>query len=688
MSAKQLSLELKRNIGIIAHIDAGKTTVTERMLYYTGKSYKMGEVDEGTAVMDWMEEEQERGITITAAATTCYWRGHEINIIDTPGHVDFSAEVERSLRVLDGAIGVFSGVEGVQAQSETVWRQADRYRVPRVAFVNKMDRVGSDFDRVVEEIEEELHANPVVLNLPLGKEAELSGVIDLLDMKALVFDKETLGARVEEAPVPEDLMGLAQRCREQTIERVAEEVDWLMEKYLESHQVEARDLRAAIREATLQAKVTPVFCGAALRNTGIQPLIDAVCFYLPSPVDVPAVRGIHPKTQVEQPRRASPTEPLSALAFKVAADRFGELVFVRIYSGKLRPRGRVYNPGKRKRELITRVWRMHANNREPLECAYAGDIVAIVGLKYTVTGDTLSDQAQPLLLEPMRFSDTVITMAIEPKSAVEKDKLVAALARVAKEDPTFAWRVDEESGQVVISGMGELHLEVIKHRILREHRVAANVGRPRVAYRETIARAARGEGKFARQIGERGHYGHVVVEVEPAAGSAGVVFEARVSPDRIPPEFVQVVERGVVDQAKGGVVSGYPLIGIRVRLVDGSHDPTDSSELAFQAAASLALRQAAENAGVVVLGPVMRLSIMCPTEYLGDVINDLNARRAQVTRLDVKGKLREIRARVPLAEMFGYATSLRSLSQGRATYTMEPGNYAPVPQEVRERILS
>ncbi len=688
MTTQQVNLHKKRNIGIIAHIDAGKTTVTERILYYTGKSYKMGAVDEGTAVMDWMEEEQQRGITITAAATTCYWQGHEINIMDTPGHVDFSAEVERSLRVLDGAIGVFSAVEGVQAQSETVWRQANRYHIPRIAFVNKMDRIGADFERVVEEIDSELQAHPVVIILPLGKEADLEGVIDVLTGEALIFDQESLGSSYERRTLSPELAMQTQIYREQLVERVAEQVDGLMEKYLESHEISTADLKRALREATLKARLTPVLCGAALRNIGLQPVLDAICTYLPGPLEVPPVTGIHPKTGAEQVRQASAEEPLAALAFKLAGEAHGELVFLRIYSGRLRLSGRVYNPAKGKRELITRIWRMHANKREPLEEAGPGDIVAVAGLKHTVTGDTLTDQSHPLLLESIHFPETVITMAIEPKSAAERDKLAQALSKVAKEDPTFEWRVDEETGQVVISGMGELHLEVIKRRILRDFRVAANVGRPRVSYRETITRPARGEGKFIRQAGGRAHYGHVVIEVEPGGEQeSAVTFASKIKQGHIPGEFVDVIEGAILSEAKAGVITGYPLIQATFTLVDGSYDPLDSSEIAFAAAASLALRDAVTGAGIILLEPVMHLSVICPTAYLGDVLNDLNARRAEITRLEMKGKLREVRARAPLAELFGYATALRSLTQGRASYTMEPGSYAPVPREVSEKLL-
>jgi len=677
-----------RNIGIIAHIDAGKTTVTERILYYTGKEHKMGEVDEGTAVMDWMEEEQERGITITSAATTCEWKGCQINIIDTPGHVDFTAEVERSLRVLDGAVGVFSAVEGVEAQSETVWRQADRYNVPRIAFVNKMDRIGADFFAVVDEMRERLAANAVPIEVPIGKEQDFAGVVDLINMQAVYFLGED-GATVERKEIPQELLDTALEYREKLIESLSDIEDSIMNKYLEGEEVAAEEIVAALRKGVISNRITPVLCGAALRNKGIQPLLDAVCDMLPSPKDIPPIIGRDPEDrEKELPRKTDPNEPLAALAFKIASDRHGDLVFVRVYSGVLVAGQRVYNASKDKKEAITRLYRMHANNREQIDYAGPGEIAAVIGPRYTVTGDTLCDARHPVLLEAMHFPQTVISMAIEPKTQADRDKLALALEKLAKEDPTFEKKVDPETGQMIISGMGELHLEVLKHRMLREFKVDANVGKPRVSYKETILHESIGEGKFVRQTGGRGQYGHVVLRVEPYRGDDFIAFECEVGGDVIPKHFIPAIEMGVRSAASTGVVTGYPLINIKVVVIGGSYHEVDSSDVAFSAAGSIALRDAVEKAGVELLEPIMDVEVAVPEQYLGEIINDLNSRRATITRMEQRGGLKIVRALVPLAEMFGYSTSLRSLSQGRATYTMEPREYRPVPQHIFEKVVA
>ena len=668
-----------RNIGIAAHIDAGKTTVTERILYYTGKAHRMGEVHQGTAKMDYLPEEQRRGITITSAATTCFWAGHTINIIDTPGHVDFTVEVERCMRVLDGAVCVLCGVGGVEAQTETVWHQAERYHVPRVCFVNKLDRVGSDFYGVVDQIEKDLGAFPVAVQMPLGSEERLRGVIDLIRMEAIVFDEESLGERFEVVEVPAEVRDEAEMRREEMIERLAGVVDSLMGKYVEEADITEQDIVRALREGALRSQVVPVLCGSALRNKGIQPLLDAVCAYLPAPVDLPPVCGIDPKTERPVERKPDPDEPLAALAFKIAADRHGDLTFARIYSGQIKQGQRLYNATRGKVELASQMFRMHADDRESLKQARAGEIVAIVGFKATVTGDTLCDKKAPMLLEGMRFPQTVISMAIEPKTQADKEKLAQTLARLAKEDPTFETRVDAETGQQIISGMGELHLEVIKHRMLEEYKVDANVGSPRVAYKQTIRAAARGEEKFVQQTGGRGLYGHVIVEVEPHKGEQAVTFESQITGGEVPKQFIPVIERSIRDTAENGSISGYPLIDLAVRLVGGSHHPVDSCDPAFSRAASVALSRAVEDAGLVTLEPIMRVEVVVLEDYLGDVLNDLHRRRCTVAGMGVRGGLRVVRAEAPLSEMFGYATALRSLTQGRGIYSMEPLEYRPVP---------
>jgi elongation factor G len=676
------ALEKLRNIGIAAHIDAGKTTLSERVLFYTGRAYKMGEVDEGTATLDWMEEEQKRGITITAAATSCSWKDYQINLIDTPGHVDFTAEVERSLRVLDGAVCVFCGVGGVEAQSETVWRQADRYRVPRLCFVNKLDRVGSDFFKVVEEIKEKLGAKPVPIQIPLGREQDFKGSIDLVRMKAWQYEGEELGTKYKEIDIPEQDMPLARKMHEGLVEKVAEEVEWFMEMYLREEPIEEADIKKAIRQATISARIVPVLCGSALKNKGVQMLLDAVCDYLPSPLDVPPVEGTHPEKEEVLLRKASPEEPLAALAFKIMADKHGDLTYLRIYSGTLRSGQRVFNSRKKKVELISRLYKMHANAREQVEEATAGDIVAAIGLKDTVTGDTLCERQQAVLLEPVHFPETVISMAIEPKTQAEKEKLIYALNKLKKEDPTFNVRMNEETGQLVISGMGELHLEVLKNRMLREYNVDANVGAPKVAYKETLAKAVLIEEKFIQQTGGRGQYGHVVILFEPCKEAHPVLFEDEIVGGAIPRQYIKSVSSAVEETAQGGVLGGYPLINVKATLKDGSHHPVDSSDLAFYTAAARSLSRAVQEAGSVLLEPIMKVEVSVPEANLGDVLGDLNSRRADIQELDMRSGIRVIRGFVPLAEMFGYATVLRSLTSGRGGYIMEPHEYRAVPKEL------
>jgi len=677
-----------RNIGIMAHIDAGKTTVTERVLYYSGLTHKMGEVDEGTAVTDWMPEEQRRGITITAAAITFPWRDHRLNLIDTPGHVDFTAEVERSCRVLDGAVVVLCGVGGVEAQTETVWRQADKYGVSRIAFVNKLDRIGSDFSAVVQALRERLGTNPLVLQVPIGRERDFRGVVDLLDMKALLFDEAQLGANPTVDEVPPSLRAECKRRREELIETVAEMSDPIMEQYLDGREIPAADLRAAIRSITIQAAGVPVLCGSALRYKGIQPLLNAICDYLPSPADMPPVEGRHPKTRKPIKRKPQAKEPFTALAFKTSTDRYDALTYIRVYSGTFRMGARTYNPREDKHEIPSRIYRMYANRRdESLTEIGPGDIVAVLGLSRTVTGDTLCDARHPAVLERMAFPATVISMAIEPRTQADKGKLLDALKRLAREDPTFETGTDPDTGQLVISGMGELHLEVLKHRIREEFNVDANVGPPRVSYRETIAEPIEQDADFIQQSGGRGHFARVRIRVEPRPGSGEIEFESRLRHGELTREYTEAVQEGVLETARGGAVIGYPMIGFSVALLSAQEHPVDSSPLAFEAAASIALRRAAEAAGVVLLEPVMALEVAIPSAHLGDVINDLQSRRADIREIGDRGNLKIIQARCPLAEMFGYATVVRSLTQGRGTHTMEPCMYSPAPQKVRERLL-
>ena len=680
-------LERVRNIGIIAHIDAGKTTVSERVLFYTGRTHKIGETHEGTAVMDWMDQERERGITITSAATTCEWAGHSINIIDTPGHVDFTVEVERSLRVLDGGVVVFDGVAGVEPQSETVWRQADRYRVPRISLINKMDRTGADFERAVEMIRDRLGAIPVPLQLPIGSESDFVGLIDLVEMRALYFEGKR-GIDVITTDIPAGHADAAEAARAAMVERVAENDDQLMVSFLEGHEIDETELRKAIRRATISNAITPVFAAAALRDKGIQPLLDAVVTYLPSPLDVPPVTAHEvdePERVVERP--ASDDAPLTALAFKVVTDPFvGRLVFIRIYSGVMKTGDQVLNTARGHRERLGRIMKMHSNSREDVSEVYAGDIAAGIGLKETFTGDTLSAIDQPVVLESINFPDPVIAVAIEPRTRDDQDRMGDALRRLSEEDPTFRVSFDEETGQTLISGMGELHLEVIVDRMRREFQVEANVGRPQVAYRETITRRASAEGSLVRQTGGRGQYGVCELEVAPREPGEGFLFEDRTVGGSIPKEFIPAVRRGVVQALTSGVRAGYPVVDIAVALVGGSYHAVDSSEIAFQTAGSIALRSALERARAVLLEPIMKLEVVASEQYFGEVIGDIGSRRGGVVGTDARSNTRVIQATVPLVETFGYATVLRSLTQGRATYSMEFDHYEPVPGSVAEEI--
>ncbi len=686
--SRAVPLERTRNIGIIAHIDAGKTTTTERILYYTGKTYKIGEVHEGTAVMDWMDQERERGITITAAATTCFWNEHQINIIDTPGHVDFTVEVERSLRVLDGGVVVFDAVAGVEPQSETVWRQADRYHVPRICFVNKMDRTGADFWRTVQMIGERLGAKPAFVQLPLGAEESYRGIIDLLAMQAMLFDDDA-AVPPQRIPIPESVLGEVQRRREELVEMIVETSDELTLLYLEGQEITETQLRKALRQATLSYTLVPVLCGSALRNKGIQPMLDAVIDYLPSPLDVPPVSGVNPMTGAEEVRPPSETEPFSALAFKIVSDPFvGRLAYVRVYSGKLRAGEHTYNATKGQKERVGRLLQMHANHREEIGEVSAGDIAAAVGLKNSFTGDTLCDEAHPILLEAIKFPEPVISIAIEPRTKADQDKMALALARLGEEDPTFQVRTDPETGQTIIAGMGELHLEVIVDRMTREHRVDANVGRPQVSYRETISRPARAEGRYVRQTGGRGQYGDVWLEIEPLPAGHGFEFVNKIAGGAIPKEYIPAIEGGVREAMESGVLAGYPMVDVRAILVDGSFHEVDSSEMAFKIAGSLAVKNAVMKAAPMLLEPIMKVEVVMPEEFLGDVMGDVNARRGHILGVDARAGSQLLRAEVPLKEMFGYATDLRSMTRGRATYSMEFTNYAPVPSTVGEEVIS
>ncbi len=672
----------------MAHIDAGKTTTTERILYYTGVSYKMGEVHEGSAVMDWMEQEQERGITITSAATTCYWQDHRINIIDTPGHVDFTMEVERALRVLDGAIAVFDAVAGVEPQSETVWRQADRYGIPRLAFINKMDRVGADPERCLRMMEERLGAKPVFIQWPIGREEKFSGLIDLIREEAVLFDEASLGRQLVREPVPEALRPSALEQRQRLIETLAEHDDNLMEKYVEGQPVTLEEIQGALRRATLSQAVVPVLCGSAFKNKGIQPLLDAIVDYLPSPTDVPPITGLNPKGEVE-PRPADEKGPFTALAFKIMSDPYvGHLTFLRVYSGRVTSGGTVVNVNKGKKEKIGRLLKMHANQREDIKEIQAGDIVAVVGLKNTTTGDSLCSPEAPLLLESLQVPFPVISIAVEPRTKADMDKLGLSLQRIVAEDPSFLVHTDEETGQTLLSGMGELHLEIIVDRLTREFKVDANIGQPQVAYKETITQVVKQEGKYIRQSGGRGQYGHVVLEISPREAGGGFLFENKIFGGVVPKEYIPAIEKGVREAMAGGVLAGYPLIDLGVRLLDGSYHEVDSSERAFHFAASIALKEAVGKARPVLLEPVMGLEIVTPEEFVGDVMGDITGRRGKILGLEARGQARIIEAQAPMAEMFGYSTSIRSSTQGRATFTLQFSHYEKVPQSILEALLA
>ncbi|MBI5525416.1 MAG: elongation factor G [Deltaproteobacteria bacterium] len=673
----------------MAHIDAGKTTTTERILYYTGVSHRMGEVDDGTAQMDWMVQEQERGITITSAATTCFWRDHQINIIDTPGHVDFTIEVERSLRVLDGAIAVFCGVGGVEPQSETVWRQADRYHVPRVAFVNKMDRVGADFDRAVGMMYSRLNGNPAPIQFPFVEDDELKGIVDLLAMRLMVYDEDTLGQRSEARPIPDAALDEARVRRDRLIDIVAEYDEEMLGNYVDNRsRIDEPQIRRALRRATIDLKAVPVLCGAAFRNKGVQPLIDAVVDFLPSPLDVPPIAGTEQGGK-QAGRKADDREPLSALAFKIMSDPFvGQLTYVRVYSGTLRAGETVYNATKKVRERIGRLLRMHANKREEIRDLGAGDIGAVAGFRATTTGDTLSDEKHAIVFESMQFPVPVVSIAIEPKTKADQDKLAVTLQKLAIEDPSFRVKVDDETGQTIISGMGELHLEIIVDRLMREFRVNANVGRPMVAYKETVARPASAEGRYIRQTGGRGQYGHVILRVEPAGQGKGCSFDQGIAAGKIPKEFVPAVRAGVREAMENGVLAGYPVVDVRAVLVDGSSHEVDSTEIAFKIAASMAFKDACEAADPVLMEPIMQTELVTPDEFAGAVIKDFNGRRGKIERTESRAAVQVIGGAMPLAESFGYATAIRSLSQGRATYTMQFSHYAPLPRNLSDQLVT
>ncbi len=687
--ARQTPLERTRNIGIMAHIDAGKTTTTERILYYTGVSHRMGEVHDGAATMDWMEQERERGITITAAATTCFWKDHRINIIDTPGHVDFTIEVERSLRVLDGAVAVFDSVQGVEPQSETVWRQADKYCVPRIAFMNKMDRIGADFYTSVKTMVDRLGATPVPIQLPVGREAEFRGSVDLVTMKAYLYDDETLGAKYVIEEIPASMTDIAKEYREKMLDAVAEFDEQAMEKYLNGQSLSVEEVKRAIRAGAISLKITPVLCGSAFKNKGVQQLLDGVVEYLPSPLDIPPVVGIDPSSEKEVQRSASDSEPFAALAFKIMTDPFaGQLTFFRVYSGTLKTGTAVLNITKGTKERIGRLLKMHANKREEIDTVYAGDIAAAVGLKGATTGDTLSDEKHQVLLEVMKFPEPVIDMAIEPKTKPDQEKMALGLQKLAQEDPSFRVRTDEETAQTIIAGMGELHLEIIVDRLFREFKVEANVGKPEVAYRETIRRSAEAEGKYIKQTGGRGQYGHAVITVEPLEAGKGFEFVNDVVGGAIPREYIPAIEKGIKERMETGVLAGYPVRDVRVTLTDGSYHDVDSNEMAFKIAGSMAFQDACKRADPVLLEPIMKVEVLVPQEFMGDVIGNLNGRRGKIHGMKVRAGSQAIDAAVPLSTMFGYSTDLRSRTQGRATYSMEFDRYEQVPRQIAEEIIA
>ena len=684
---RKVSLEKTRNIGIMAHIDAGKTTTTERILYYTGVNYKIGETHEGTATMDWMEQEQERGITITSAATTCFWRDHRINIIDTPGHVDFTVEVERSLRVLDGSVTVLCAKGGVEPQSETVWRQADHYHVPRMIYVNKMDIMGADFFNVLRMVEERLKCNAVPIQLPIGKEADFRGIVDLVEMNADVYYDE-MGKDMRVEPIPADMMDMAKEYHEKLLDAVSMFDDEIMEMYLNGEEIPTDKIRAAIRAATVAVEMIPVTCGTSYRNKGVQKLLDAIVDYMPAPTDIPAIKGINPKTDKEEERHSEDDGPFAALAFKIMTDPYvGRLGFFRVYSGTLNTGSSVLNATKGHRERMGRILQMHANHREDIETVYAGDIAAAVGLKNTTTGDTLCDEKHPIVLESMEFPEPVIRVAIEPKTKAGQEKMTVALMKLAEEDPTFKTYTDEETGQTIIAGMGELHLEIIVDRLLREFKVEANVGAPQVAYKETIKKAVEQDTKYARQSGGKGQYGHVKIKVEPNESGKGYEFVNAIVGGAVPKEYIPAVDAGIQGAMLSGVLAGYPVVDVKVTLYDGSYHEVDSSEMAFKIAGSMAFKEACQKAGATLLEPIMKVSVIVPDEYMGDVIGDLNARRGQIQGMEARSGAQQIDAFVPLAEMFGYATDLRSRTQGRGQYTMEPSHYVEIPKNIQEKIV-
>ena len=686
--AREFSLEKTRNIGIMAHIDAGKTTTTERILFYTGITHKIGEVHDGAATMDWMAQEQERGITITSAATTCHWKNHRINIIDTPGHVDFTVEVERSLRVLDGAVAVLTARGGVEPQTETVWRQAEKYNVPRMAYVNKMDITGADFFNVMKMMQERLQANPVAIQLPIGSEDTFSGIVDLIKMEAIIYEDD-LGKVADEVAIPDDMKDLADEYRDKLLEAVAEEDDDLMEKYLGGEEISEDEIRKAIRKATIACKMTPVTCGSSYRNRGVQPMLDAIVDFMPAPIDIPAIKGVNPDTGEEDHRDSTDDGPFAALAFKIMADPYvGKLAFFRVYSGTLSSGSYVFNSTKGKKERIGRILQMHANHRAELDTVYSGDIAAAVGLKDTTTGDTLCDESKPIILESMEFPDPVISVAVEPKTKNDQEKMGIALQKLAEEDPTFRVRTDQETGQTIISGMGELHLEIIVDRMLREFKVDCNVGNPQVAYRETIRKSAKAEGKFVRQSGGHGQYGHCWLELTPQEPGAGFTFENKIVGGVIPKEFINPIENGVREAMDNGVIAGYPMVDVKVTVYDGSYHEVDSSEMAFKIAGSMAFRNGAEKANPVLLEPYVKVEVIVPEEYMGDVMGDINSRRGRIEGMEARNGAQVINAFVPLSEMFGYSTDLRSKTQGRGNYSMEVSYYDEVPKNIAEAIIA
>ena len=684
---RKVTLEKTRNIGIMAHIDAGKTTTTERILFYTGVNHKIGETHDGDATMDWMAQEQERGITITSAATTCFWKNHRINIIDTPGHVDFTVEVQRSLRVLDGSVTVLCAKGGVEPQSETVWRQADEYHVPRMIYVNKMDIMGADFYRVLDMVDERFKCNPVPIQLPIGSEDTFKGIVDLVEMDAEIY-YDDLGKDVRREPIPDDMKELAEKYRAKLIEHVADQDDELMEKYFNGEEFTVEEIKRTIRKSTIENKMVPITCGTSYRNKGVQPLLDAIVDYMPAPTDVPAIKGVNPDTDEEEDRHSSDSEPFSALAFKIATDPYvGKLCFFRVYSGTLTAGSTVYNSVKDDDERMGRILQMHANHREDIDCVYAGDIAAAVGLKNTTTGDTLCDEKHPIILESMKFPDPVIRVAIEPKTKAGQDKMGIALAKLAEEDPTFKCYTDEETGQTIIAGMGELHLEIIVDRMLREFKVEANVGKPQVAYKETIRKPASSDTKYARQSGGKGQYGHVKINIEPNPNK-GYEFVNNIVGGAIPKEYIEPANQGIQGAMQSGVIAGYPVVDVKVTLYDGSYHEVDSSEMAFKIAGSMAFKDASKKADPVLLEPIMKVTVIVPEEYMGDVIGDLNSRRGEIQGFEERTGAKQINAHVPLSEMFGYATDLRSKTQGRGQYVMEPDGYKEVPKSIAEKIIS